>query len=263
MEHWGQWFTEGLEALSWLHTVGDRYHGDIGTHSFHINGELHLLLRPPTSVIEEPIYDPTDPTCPPEVSIALGRRAGFSFNKIFDDLDSSNYSLELLQNQFSHGDFEYMSMKALDSQNEWNGRAADVWSFGVCFLTAYLDYLSWEGIQNTVFYKNDHIRFMSLIEAMTRGNPAKRPTAESAFQTWLPQLDEDCDSCVSGGDDPSSSSQEANSDLPAVGVSASSETSLLLTLPPQTPVVAAQRRLVLKRSGDPVERNKTRRNRNN
>lgn len=289
LEHWGVWFEQALEALSWLHAQGYT-HGFLDPASLRVEDNcLKLWIRK----TETTTFDPKHSIYPPEILLKLAFEDGLSLSTAYDLLESRNPSLELCESQldldYSFRTFQIL-WKHLDIQDAYK---ADVWMLGNSFLKLYLEFLTWPGSIATVFYRHDHERFMNCLGRMLEAHPTKRLSAEAAFHTWSPPLvlyptDMEDEQTGVTAESEQLADSEANAGINATESAASElitntisvvsdDASAASTAAPMTtesvdatPVVVSAsevapkpRRLVLNGYHDPAARNKTRRNPHN
>ena len=190
-------------------------------------------------------------SAPPEIHLLRAK-------EIQVPLEAVNYQLRRSTIYNMIGDFlgMYLSEQLLNGLTNAviDPEKVQVWLFARVWLNNYSEYLCDPLTQRSVFYKERHDEFLSLLRHMLEFQVNRRLTFKAALASWFPESDllkEDQTADDDGSDDDNSHHATA-----PVAVGATFSPSLAVA-----PTVA--RRLVLKGLGGPAERSKTRKNRCN
>jgi len=195
-ENWKGWVQHLLTSLSVLH--GEGYvAGSITPQSLivGVNDTVRLRLLPATfrkPSESEPEYEPFNPASrflAPERLVAIGKDDGLTARQIYKTIFEKNPAFERVSAVFPTLSHDFGQYQTLYDQDAVDAEREDVWMLAYSLLSVYVDLLTYDDVFATEFYREEHERFMDLLEAMLQTAPAERLTARNALLVWLGQAD--------------------------------------------------------------------------
>jgi hypothetical protein len=213
-----------LTALSVLHEEGF-VAGSITPQSFvvGVDGVTRLRLLPTVfrrRDESEPEYDTFNPAArflAPERLVAIGKDNGFTARQIYKFLFEKNPTFERMSAVFPTLRHDFGQYQALYDEESVDPEQEDVWMLANALLSVYVDLLTYDDVFATEFYREEHERFMDLLEAMLQTAPSERLTARKALLAWLGQsyeLDFSGDDDETGDDDGETAAEQPAAEPP-------------------------------------------------
>jgi hypothetical protein len=189
------WFHTALRGVLFLE-LNKMRHSCLHISAFRIDDDTLLRIANTSQIVplhqewEETDFNANHACYAPEHLIWLGVKNGHSFSAIYTYLENENYGLEVIAGQFSSIPTDRKTMEVVykdvveDSMRYKHKEHS--WMIGRVFLDAYLEILAWPNVLTTSFYKEDHERFMHVMERMLHPNPKYRWSVEQALVFWDP-----------------------------------------------------------------------------
>ena len=186
------WVQHLLTALSVLH--GESYvAGSISPQAFVVGSDDTVRLRlspltfrrPSESEPEYGTFNPATRFLAPERHVAIGRDDGLTARQIYRSLFEKSPTFERISTVFPTISHDVGQYQDLYEQDAVDPEQEDVWMLANSLLTVYLDLLTYDDVFATEFYREEHERFMDLLEAMLQSAPSERLTARKALLVWL------------------------------------------------------------------------------
>jgi hypothetical protein len=127
----------------------------------------------------------------PERHRMLGFLAGVSVQTQLHLLDTQNPAFEMMESMLRlyMNPVEY-SLLGVQKEFEIDLEKEQVWLFAMRWLTHYYECLTEPLVIRTDFYKQSHTKFLSLMRSMLQYSPGRRVSFADALTSWQPKTEE-------------------------------------------------------------------------